>query len=269
MSDLIHIISYIKYLYEQIEQLEKNGKKISIEYNELIKKLIKAKETEKSLLNLNSNQFKEMKTKLQEMYPFLKNGISISLKLKDEYLIAIRLMNEILAIEATILNEKDYELGLSEYLTIDELSLALSFDSTSQLKFHIGFLVPDIEQELLNNNFEIPKLPMVYNEAIKDIYGISDEYHEKYKDKILLYRFKTLLENITLVSDEEIRKNIEYYTLLKYILMSIRSLCSTNLILVLDDLVNNYLENCKEEAKKILTEIIASNKRERYLKVTF
>ena len=269
MLDLLYVISYIRYLYKQIEHLEKNNKKNTLEYNCLIKELKKERKAEKDLLNLFRNQLGEIKKALKEKYPFLENGISISPKdTKDEYLVAIRMMNELISFE-TVLKKHDYERGLSQYLTIDELSLSLSLDSASNLKFLISFLVPDIEQELLNNNFEISSSPMVYNEAIKDMYGISDEYHEKYKDKILLYRYKTLLENIAIATAEEIKNNFEYYTNLKYILMAIYSLCSISLVPILDELTNQYLINSNIESQKLLTSIIDSKKRQRYLKVTF
>ena len=267
MTDLLYVISYIRYLYKQIEYLEENNQKNSVEYNNLIKELEKEIKVEKDMLNLFRNHYGELKTKLKEEYPFLKNGISISPKdTKDKYLIALRLMNELISSE-TVLNKYDYEHGLSQYLTIDELSLSLN--NTPRLKFLIGFLVPDIEQVLLTNNFEVPTYPIIYNETIKDIYNISDEYHEKYKDKILLYRYKTLLENIAIATDEEIKNNFEYYTNLKYILMAIYSLCSISLVPILDELTNQYLINSNIESQKLLTSIIDSKKRQRYLKVTF
>ena len=269
MLDLLYVISYIRYLYKQIEHLEKNNKKNTLEYNCLIKELKKERKAEKDLLNLFRNHLGEIKKALKEKYPFLENGISISPKdTKDEYLVAIRMMNELISFE-TVLKKHDYERGLSQYLTIDELSLSLSLDSASNLKFLISFLVPDIEQELLNNNFEISSSPMVYNEAIKDMYSISDEYHEKYKDKILLYRYKKILEKIIMASDEDINNFIEYYTNLKYILIAIYSLCSNSLLKDLDELTNQYLINSNIESQKLLTSIIDSKKRQRYLKVTF
>ena len=267
MLDLLYVISYIRYLYKQIEYLEENNQKNSVEYNNLIKELEKEIKVEKDMLNLFRNHFGELKTKLKEEYPFLKNGISISPKdTKDKYLIALRLMNELISSE-TVLNKYDYEHGLSQYLTIDELSLSLN--NTPRLKFLIGFLVPDIEQVLLTNNFEVPTYPIIYNETIKDIYNISDEYHEKYKDKILLYRYKKILEKIIMASDEDINNFIEYYTNLKYILIAIYSLCSNSLLKDLDELTNQYLINSKNKSKELLNDIITNRKRQRFLKVTF
>ena len=267
MTDLLYVISYIRYLYKQIEYLEENNQKNSVEYNNLIKELEKEIKVEKDMLNLFRNHYGELKTKLKEEYPFLKNGISISPKdTKDKYLIALRLMNELISSE-TVLNKYDYEHGLSQYLTIDELSLSLN--NTPRLKFLIGFLVPDIEQVLLTNNFEVPTYPIIYNETIKDIYNISDEYHEKYKDKILLYRYKKILEKIIMASDEDINNFIEYYTNLKYILIAIYSLCSNSLLKDLDELTNQYLINRKNKLNKLLNDIITNRKRQRFLKVTF
>ena len=274
ITDLLYIASYIKYLYIKIEYLEKNKQKNSLEYNELVEELKKEIKAEKTLLNIkniNRTQIAEMIKELKEIYPFLKNGISITPQtIRTKFQVAIRVMNELLSIEAVLLNKEEYERGLGQYLTIDELSLALSLDPKSSMKYHISFLVPDIEQELLNNNFEISQSPMVYNETIKTMYGINDEYHEKYRDKILLYRFKSLLEIIVMASDKEILQDIEYFTTLKNILISIYSLGSINLLPVLDNVINEYITNNSDTlSQKLLMDILNSPKKHEYLKVTF
>ena len=274
ITDLLYIASYIKYLYIKIEYLEKNNQKNPLEYNELVEELKKEIKAEKTLLNIkniNRTQIAEMIKELKEIYPFLKNGISITPQtIRTKFQVAIRVMNELLSIEAILLNKEEYERGLGQYLTIDELSLALSLNPQSSMKYHISFLVPDIEQALLHNNFEISQSPMVYNETIKTMYGISDEYHEKYKDKILLYRFKSLLEIIVMASDKEILQDIEYYITLKNILIAIYSLGSINLLPVLDDIINKYISNNSDTlSQKILIDIINDQKKHEYLKVTF
>ena len=274
ITDLLYIASYIKYLYIKIEYLEKNKQKNPLEYNELVEELKKEIKAEKTLLNIkniNRTQIAEMIKELKEIYPFLKNGISITPQtFRTKFQVAIRVMNELLSIEAILLNKEEYERGLGQYLTIDELSLALSLNPQSSMKYHISFLVPDIEQALLHNNFEISQSPMVYNETIKTMYGISDEYHEKYKDKILLYRFKSLLEIIVMASDKEILQDIEYFTTLKNILIAIYSLGSINLLPVLDDIINKYISNNSDTlSQKILIDIINDQKKHEYLKVTF
>lgn len=55
MLDLLYVISYIRYLYKQIQHLEKNNKKNTLEYNCLIKELKKERKAEKDLLNLFRN----------------------------------------------------------------------------------------------------------------------------------------------------------------------------------------------------------------------
>ena len=269
IKNLLYIASYIKYLYTKIQLLEQN----TVEYNEVVAELRKEIETEKTLLNIKTisrTKIEEMIKELKEKYPFLKNGISIVPQTIDNhYQVAIRVMNELLTIKAVLLNKEEYELGLSQYLTIDELSLALSLNISSTLKYHISFLVPDIERILLNNDFEIPQLPMVCNETIKTMYGISDEYHENYKDKTLLYRFKSLLATITMANDNEISQNIEYYNTLKNILISIYYLGSLDLISELDSIIIEYINNCNNEAQKLLVNVLNRQKTQEYLKVTF
>ena len=51
--------------------------------------------------------------------------------------------------------------------------------------------------------------------------------------------------------------------------MAIYSLWSISLVPILDELTNQYLINSNIESQKLLTSIIDSKKRQRYLKVTF
>lgn len=278
ISDLIDIASYIKTLYQRLEYLDSIDKKDSIEYKRAVEELKEERKKEEDIISFHAIHNNQISTLIQELrakYPFLERGVAISTKkLEIEKQVALRIMNELSTIDSTFLNKNGYNNSLKHYLIIDEFMLALSIASkegSNNFLYHISYLVSGVEQELLNNNFEVCKHPLIYSDCTKGMYNVDDKFHTIYKDNILKDRFKTLIETIINQNDEELNKESDYYNFLNYLLRSIMTLSSDNTRLELNTLISKYLmgSNCSHKASAILESIINSNDLNIPLRVAF
>ena len=276
ISDLIEVASHIKTIYQRLEYLDKKGNKDSIEYKRAVQELKSERKMEEDIIGFQaiySSQINALTQELKAKYPFLATEVTISSKKQEpQKLMALRIMNELSTIDSTFLNQNGYNNSLKHYLIIDEFMLALSIahkEGFNDYLYHISYLIPSIEQELLNTDFVISDHPLIYSDCTKNMYNVSDKYHVMYKDNILKEKFKMLIEKIITQSDETLDSQSEYYTFIKYLLRSIMTLSSDNTRLELNALISKYLmNNNKKKASIILEDLIDKNDFDIPLKVT-
>ena len=217
-SFLINISKSIEDIYNELNKAENKFGNASNEYKNVLTRL-------KSLLNLENNIYNRFKnnfykceavinylTNLNE-YKIAKNSYDL---LFDETYnleiarIIIKLNNYMIetshnfvlhsnfnneAIKDRISIASDYTLKIFSALQLDNLRCFLAIikkeklnELSTYMKYKISYLFPQIEEEFLNNNFEVNNNPYVLSQLVTDLFSQN----------------KTLLNNIRLSEFMEI-----------------------------------------------------------------
>ena len=267
VDKLIRLEQKLKIIFDDLESLDKSNKKDSPDYNKLLIILNYLLKKEEAILNnLRDFEIHELLNKILDIKKYIPLGITlVSYSSESSIKILTRLSNLIFS----RLETDDYESRLNNYLTIDELMLALHNSQNGpfiELKYFLAFIIPQIGELLLQSDFSIPTDTYIISDTANIFYNIDDNDHQKNKDKILKERFKLSLRNLIYQYKKDVKEDIYFY-LLREILKAIYILASDELQLELKTIYNKEIEG-NEKLKKFLANIFEFDL-ENILKVTF
>ena len=266
VNSLIVLEQNIQIVFFKLRELEKNNKKDSLEFNRLLYTLSILFAREKSILtSLDDIELLELINKILDINNYIPLGIQITAysKLASKK-IATRLSNLILP----MVKIDDYESMLTDYLTIDELMLALSNcqKASIDLKYYLAFIVPQIGSNLLVNKFSISSGAFIISDTVKKFYNKDHKEHQEFKDQVIKKRFISLLHDLIKQYNDDLKSNL-YFELLKEVLRAIYILASDDLQIELREIYYQEIE-ANEELKEYLGNIFEYSL-ENILKVTF
>lgn len=244
IKSLIAITESIKESYSQLINLEIAGKKETEEYKKYFERLKISIDLEKSIyekittnkcemflqylqLNENNHTLKEEEAIFDNDINLVISRIMIKLKRKItgdiNYVKAAILPKEIENMlsdyRETIKNSMEYAIKIIPVILSDIFNCFLAIIKKSntienvKMKFYTSFIIENIENEMLDNNFNISSNPYLLSSFFSNLYGISDMVFKRVLTYQIISYYNNNLNAILFnedkdLADNEIRDNI-------------------------------------------------------------